>query len=184
MSFLVTWRDFRNAAASSLDIYDQQLSDDGRCGPNRAAYTEVRAQAFPDLDYGTENDRYLVAWQDYRAGMTAWDIYGRKVFPNGAPDGDAFAISTASRDQWLPAVAYNNDDNEFLTVWQDYRTGVSWNIAGQRVSGAGALVGVNFPIAATVGDEINPAVAYGGTAEQYFIVWSEGGNIFGRAYAP
>jgi hypothetical protein len=184
MSFLVTWRDFRNLAASSLDIYDQQLSDGGRCAPNRAVYTEIRAQTFPDLDYGTEDDHYLVVWQDDRAGATTWDIYARRVWPNGAPDGDAFALSAASQNQWLPAVAYNDDENEFFVVWQDYRNAAYWRIAGQRVSGGGALVGGNFPLADAGSDTIDPAVAYGGAAEQYLVVWSEGGNIYGRAYAP
>jgi hypothetical protein len=183
-SFLVTWRDFRNSGASSLDIYDQQLSNDGRCGLNRALYTEARAQSFPDLDYGTTDDRYLAVWQDDRAGATAWDIYGRRVLPNGLPDGEAFAISTAGHNQWLPAVAYNSNDNEFLVVWQDYRNGASWNIGGQRVSGAGALLGINFPVAATSGDELNPAVAYGATAGHYLVVWSQGGDLFGRACWP
>ena len=184
MSFLATWRDFRNNGASSLDIYDQQLSDIGLCGPNQAVYTGVRAQSYPDLDYGITDARYLVVWQDDQAATTAWDIYGRKVLPNGLADGDAFPISTASQNQWLPAVTYNSNDNEFLVVWQDYRIGANWHIAGQRVSGAGALLGANFPIAATGGDEISPAVAYGIVAGHYFVVWGQGGDIFARAYWP
>jgi hypothetical protein len=147
-------------------------------------YTGVRAQAFPDLDYGTSDDRYLVVWQDDQAAPTAWDIFARKKLPNGLPDGDAFPISTANQNQWLPAVTYNTNDNEFLVVWQDFRAGGNWNIAGQRVSGAGALLGGNFPIATTIGDETNPAVAYGVVAAHYFVVWEEGGNIFGRACIP
>jgi hypothetical protein len=184
LSFMVTWRDFRNGNASSLDIYDQQLDDVGVCGLNQYVYTGVRAQAFPDLDYGTTDDRYLVVWQDDQAATTAWDIYGRKTLPNGLPDGDAFPISTANQNQWLPAVAYNSTDNEFLVVWQDYRIGANWNVAGQRVTGTGNLVGGNFPIATTIGDEMNPADAFGGVAAHYFVVWEEGGNIFGRAFVP
>ena len=183
-SFMVTWRDFRNGDASSLDIYDQQLTDVGLCGLNQPVYTGGRAQAFPDLDYGASDDRYLIVWQDDQAATTAWDIYGRKTLPNGLPDGGAFPISTASQNQWLPAVAYNGNDNEFLVVWQDYRVGANWNIAGQRVSGAGVLLGGNFPIATAIGDEMNPAVAYGNVAAHYFVVWEQGGNIFGRAYWP
>ena len=109
------------------------------------------------------------------------DIYGRRMWPNGLPDGNAFAISAAGRNQPLPATVYNVSANEFLVVWQDFRNGVSWDIGAQRVSGAGALLDVNFPIAATGGDELNPAVAYGVTAGHYLVVWSEGGNIFARA---
>jgi hypothetical protein len=103
------------------------------------------------------------------------------MFPNGLPDGDAFAISTAGRNRLRPATVYNSGANEFLVVWQDFRNGVSWDVAAQRVSGAGALLDGNFPIAATAGDEVNAAIAYGATAGHYVVVWSQGGNIYARA---
>ena len=46
-------------------------------------------------------------------------------------------------------------------VWQDARNGVTdYNIYGQRVSASGTLLGDNFAMAATDGNQLEPAAAW------------------------
>jgi hypothetical protein len=69
-----------------------------------------------------------------------------------------------------------------LTVWHDLRAG-GLDVYGQRTSGLGALLPPgNFALAATPGNEQNPAVAYGSAADTYFVAWEKDTNIQGRAY--
>jgi len=107
---------------------------------------------------------------------------GGAIEPKAAPLGSDFRISdtlaTALDSQ--PAAAWNREANEYLVVWQDQRhlstRGVQ--ITAQRVSAAGASLGMNFAIggpAATAGQYL-PAVAWNETTDQYLVVWSDGRN--------
>jgi len=130
---------------------------------------------------------YLVVWQDARnLGSTAYDIYGQIVTSAGTFPGINFPISTASGDQWLPAVA-NDAEDQFLVVWQDSRYG-SWDVYGQRVSNAGNLLSDDFGISTAPSDQCFPALVYNSTEDKYLIVWQDhrSGNwdIYGQCISP
>ena len=75
--------------------------------------------------------------------------------------------------QYNPAVAYNDDDAQWLVVWHDGRNGTNYGIYGQRVDRNGTLLGFGAPI--TIWDDANslqnPAVAYDTTQRRYLVVW-------------
>lgn len=72
-----------------------------------------------------------------------------------------------------PAVAYNSQLQEYLVVWWNDRTGCD-DIAGQRVSKYGALIGPKIWIAhGCPADRRNSAVAYNSQDDEYLVVWNE-----------
>lgn len=95
--------------------------------------------------------------------------------PHGLdPAGDfEVAITTAGEWQGEAVVVYNATQDEYFVVWQDRRAGGQWDIYGQRVSGAGALVGANIPICVAADEQMWPRVAYNSAGNEYMVVWQE-----------
>jgi hypothetical protein len=74
-------------------------------------------------------------------------------------------------EEVTPAVAYNDDREEYLVVWYNDRPGND-DIRAQRVSKNGVLVGGPFYISAGDGAERRyPDVAYNIKDQQYLVVW-------------
>ncbi|HMB90884.1 MAG TPA: T9SS type A sorting domain-containing protein [Rhodothermales bacterium] len=78
-----------------------------------------------------------------------------------------------------PAVAYNSDLGEFLTVWSgDEDVDGAFEIYGQRLKATGERLGKVFRISdmgatdAPVFDALAPAVVYNDRAAEYLVVWS------------
>jgi hypothetical protein len=86
--------------------------------------------------------------------------------------GDPILVSGAANDQKHPALAYNGDDDEWLTVWSDYRNG-NWDIYGQRVQSNGSLAGGNFGVVVATGLQKYPDLAYNPDDDEYLVVWSD-----------
>lgn len=70
-----------------------------------------------------------------------------------------------------PSVAYNLNNGTYLVVWHNDRAGND-DIRGQRVDGAGNLLGSPFYISSGAGaDRTNPDVAYDDRNDQFLVVW-------------
>ena len=87
----------------------------------------------------------------------------------------------------VPA-AFNSQAEEFLISWDQF-VNTNWAVYDQRLSVDGMLLGENNPIIQGSDTFIEPAVAYNGDTNQYFITWRfQGGapgskgfnNAFGR----
>jgi hypothetical protein len=99
--------------------------------------------------------------------------------------GAEYQISTAlapDLDRYKPAVAYNSQRNEYLTVWHYHDTAHYW-IEARIENGRGEPVGVVGTIlhANTVG-VYQPAVAYNALNNEYLIVWMKNTNGDGKTY--
>jgi len=107
--------------------------------------------------------------------------------------------SDDSFEAWLPAVAYNSTEDEYLVVWSgdDDAGGLvdeEDEIFGQLVDAAtGAEIGADFRLSDMGPDgDVNyfalfPAVAYNSANNEYLVVWwgvdTLGGEIFGQRVA-
>ncbi len=115
---------------------------------------------------------YLVVGLDNRG--TTYDIYGARVSgTHGAVlDANGIAISTAGRDQYNPAVAWDGT-NYLVGAWQDYRSGGSYDIYGARIGGTdGTLLdAAGIVISAAVNAQEYPAVAWDGA--NYLVAWQD-----------
>jgi RHS repeat-associated protein len=78
-------------------------------------------------------------------------------------------------DQERPAIAYNSLTDEYLVVWQDYRSGSQWDVYGQRLADDGSLLGDNFLI---VADGHSPTIAYSPADEAYLVAFVRGNGVF------
>jgi len=91
-----------------------------------------------------------------------------------------FPIRQSATQDWLPAVAYNSSDHEYLVVWaEEVNLGPMWvnSVRGQRVGEDGTMIGNSFlifPIA------VNPAVAYNSGANEYLVAGNPGGGFIGQ----
>ncbi len=191
--YLVVWSDGRSdATGRGEDIYARLVGADGKpigaekliSGP--AALGDDRC---PAVAWGSTTGRYLVIWQDGR--NASWDTYGRLVGADGKPAGADFRISNSSSDDLCGDVAWGSSSNQFLVVWEDYRSySRGADVYGRLVGANGTPVGTaDFLISGpgATADDYAPAVAWGSTTKQYLVVWSDyrdyaarGADVYGR----
>jgi len=173
------WADSRNfgsdielvrfAGLSRLDATVRQVS------------TASFAQASPAVTISSSGTFFAV-WNDSRSGIDR-DIYGARFDTSGnVLDAGGRAISTATGDQLVPAIATSGVVS--LVVWQDRRNG-SFDIYGALLDNATGSVTLNdIAICTQAGDQGRPAVAYDATTSQFLVVWGDNRvatdpNIFG-----
>jgi hypothetical protein len=187
--YLVAWDDDRNSGITGKDIYGQLVCKDGTlCGPasdmNFVISNGITDQYHPSVAYDTVNQRYLVAWEDYRnTGTTVGDIYGQLLDEEGKFYGTAtgvnFVISNATYYQSTPSVAYDSANQRYLVAWQDYRNYATtvYDIYGQLIDKEGKFYGtapdVNFVISNETHDQASPTVAYDRANQKYLVAWTD-----------
>lgn len=183
---LIVWQK-NNGGGAGYDLYGRLLDSNGLLvGDSFAVETADANQQRPVLAANAAGDT-LVAWHDNRHGI--WDIFmGMKLAAGGW--GGVSKVHPAPGAQEKPQIAYNPDDDEYLVVWQDYRSSTNWDIYGQRIDGDGSLLGTNIAIDTTATKhQTRPQVAYG--ANEYLVVWqhyTDNNNttydVYGRTHQP
>jgi hypothetical protein len=179
------------ASGAQIGLNDFRLSDMGPDGDPDYGAAEVGLA----VAYNSVEDEYLVVWNaDDNTGALVdgeGEIFGQRVdgatgaevgandfrLSDMGPDGDPGYVA------WLPALAYNSADNEYLVVWQgDDNTGAlvddEYEVYGQRVEGnTGAEIGPDLRLS-DMGpdgdpdyDGVYPAVAYNSAQSEYLVVW-------------
>ncbi len=91
-----------------------------------------------------------------------------------------FQIRQGPGRDWLPAVAYNSTDHEYLVAWtEEYFTGAVWlnSVRAQRIAENGGMIGSPFMIF-SIG--VNPVVAYNSAANEYLVGFNPGGGFVGQ----
>jgi hypothetical protein len=92
-----------------------------------------------------------------------------------------FLIRQSPQQDWLPSVAYNADDHEYLVVWSEGMSyvGGSWinGVKAQRIGDDGSILGSPFVIFQY---GVNPVVAYNATAREYLVGFNPGGGFVGQ----
>ncbi|NTX17896.1 hypothetical protein HUA76_44800, partial [Myxococcus sp. CA056] len=115
-NYFVVWSDTRSSGTLS-DIYAGRVrASDGVAldGSGIPICAHPGAQGAPEVAF--DGTRYLVVWDDARAGAES-DIYGARVRASDRAvlDTGGFAISVAPRVQRSAAVTF--DGTQFLVVW-------------------------------------------------------------------
>jgi len=135
--------------------------------------------------YDSVNNRFLVVYAEF----DPVDIYGSLLGGDGELLLPSFPIANAPYKQLKPVVAYSPVTETYLVVWLDHRaddvSGI--DIYGQRISSEGVLLGENFLISTSGGNERRPAVAYDSVNDRFLVTWSAfpqgrnyAANVLGR----
>ena len=108
----------------------------------------------------------------------AWDeallrTNDRLVKPS-EPLESATQIISWEYDQIRPRVAYSNQADRYLVVWEDHHWGFGddWDIYGRFIGSDGVPLGSHFGISwEGAQHRLAPAVAYNSTSGEFLVVW-------------
>jgi len=177
-NFFAVWEDYRNTPGLP-DVYGARIKTDGTVlDSNGLAITQAQnGQYDPAIAFDGTN--LLVVWEDGRRSV--WpDIYGTRVKTDGTVlDVFDIAISTASKDQFAPALAF--DGTNYLVVWEDYRSSNNPDIYGARVSPAG-VVSDEGSVLRPPGNQTGLALARGSGNLLFLAYQGWAGNVGGKTY--
>jgi hypothetical protein len=122
-----------------------------------------------DVPMLCEGSRFQVAVAENLLGTLTYPIAIDPVV--GPAIGGGFAMAPQSQHE--PAVAWNSSASQYLVVWQDYRSGIGWDIYGTRVSGLwGAIRDPGgIAICTATNDQGWPRVASDGN--DWLVVWHD-----------
>jgi len=173
--YLVVWEDHHWGWGNDWDIIGRRVGADGTPldSEQGISWDGEKHRMAPDVAANTVNDEYLVVWE-YEFSSADHDIYARRVGSEGSPTGDEFAITTSTKTEGSPTVAYNPAANEYLVVWMKLEGSdefTNHDIVGQRVSADGSLLGASINIASSTIEETAPDVVCNSTNSQYIVVW-------------
>ena len=159
---------------------DYRLSDVG----TSSAYNAT----LPQVAYDPASNQYLVVFRadDNVGGLVAdeFEIFGQRLSALGAEVGaNDFRISamggTGNQDIGArkPAVAaLAGGGGGWLVTWEAYVSGQAFDIYGQYLDAQGNELGTDderlSDMTSGLRDAFRPAVAYGGGADQFLVVWS------------
>ncbi len=167
--FLVVWEDLRNG---NPDVYGTRVTSAGVVGdPNGLAISTTPSGESKPIVASNGGD-YLVVWEDLRNDATSSvDLYGTRVTSAGeVSDASGLALSTAADAQGNASVASNGAD--YLVVWEDFRSGQSFDVYGTRVTSAGEVSDTSgLALSTAANDQTEPSVASDGS--DYLVVWSD-----------
>jgi hypothetical protein len=186
--YLVVYAKYSVGPPDNFDIYGKIYRSDGTVYKDEFLITPSPNyyQQYPAAAFDSVNQRFLVVWADGRGGaVTGWDIYGQWINAEGTIDGSNFPICTAGNTQTKPAVAFDDQNQRFLIVWQDGRIFFNNDIFGRILKTDGSSLTADFQIGGSLLNQSSPAVAFDRTNQRYLIVWDEGPlmgttDIYGR----
>ncbi|KQC14084.1 MAG: hypothetical protein APR63_06170 [Desulfuromonas sp. SDB] len=88
----------------------------------------------PDICFN--QNHYLIIYRDYLSGH---GIYGTRVNTSGVViDTNGFEITNSANAKIRPNVC--SDNTNYLILWQDYFSGIDWNIYGNRIDSGGSVL--------------------------------------------
>ena len=171
----VVWGDARSGTG---DIYGARVSQAGAVlDPQGIAISAAPSvQWSPEVAFDGTN--YFAAWQDQRAGIELYDIYGARFTPSGSVlDGAGIPISTAPGWQETPSVAFGG--TTYVVSWQDERAGAGdSDIYGARVTEGGTLLdATGITVSIVANQQEAPSVAFDGT--NYLVTWYDDRPVSG-----
>ncbi len=165
--FFVVWADYRNGVTA--DVYGARVTAAGVVLDT--AGFPICADAGNQLQPAVASDgqNYFVVWQG--GGVSSIDIFGARVSATGAVlDPNGVIVSQATNNELNPAIS--GSPSGYLVVWQDYRSGTSYDIYGARVNTAGvALDPAGIAISTVAEDQLSPTVSADGTG--FMVAWQD-----------
>ncbi len=145
-----------------------------------AAGDQRRPAVAQNTAAGAPGDGFIVVWMSNVGG--GWDIYAQVWGCNKMPLSPPVVVSNPDGDALINDDIYPDVACGLLVcwvVWQSNRAG-NWDIVGQRVNGAGNLVGGNVALTTNPAPQHAVAIDYnplnGCAPDSFLAVWHDGRN--------
>jgi len=180
---ILSWQDHRNP--TGVDVYAQRLTAAGTIAEGwspggipvaLAPGDQLSPRMLPDGRGGA-----FVCWQDRRNG-TDFDLYLQRLTSSGAiapgwPDG-GLPVCDLAGNQSESALAPDGSGGVVI-AWQDWRSGIDYDIFAQRITAGGAIA-PGWPtggaaLCAAAADQRSPALAADGQGGA-FVAWRDRRN--------
>ncbi|MEW5759827.1 MAG: hypothetical protein AB1779_03565, partial [Candidatus Thermoplasmatota archaeon] len=164
----VVWR-------SGSDIYISNSTDGSTWGTNILVDNSGGICSSPAI--AIDKNNYIhVSWDDTRNGN--YDIFYAKSIDNGSTFGGNKRVDDTGSgisDQRYPDIAVDSSDNIHI-VWQDYRSGTTWDIYYAKSIDGGSSFGTNKKVDdSTSGAQDNPSIAVD-VNNKIHVSWSDTRN--------
>jgi hypothetical protein len=163
----------------STDDYDIRARRVGWNGaymsPEFGINADIDKQWYPAVTYNSENDEYLIVYENYWAGGLR-DIDAQRVRASdgvllGPPSG--YNVATAPNTvRRLPDVAYNAARNQYLIAYVYQASATDGHIFGKIASSNFGMLSSEIIICGDSYDQNSPAVVSG--PDEYLTVWEDG----------
>ena len=151
-------------------ITARSLSGTGAIGSTFQVRRHTNERWSPAIAHRAGTDEYLAVWTD-QYFFPQRDIYGQRLRSDRTLAGGMLVIGPGAKGQENPSVAFNTQRSEYLAVWQDFRSGVEYDIYARRISATGQLLGQEIVIATEGRLKSHPDVVYSPARDEYFVVW-------------
>ena len=140
---------------------------------NEAVGTLLLSEQFgvvgePDICYNGEDQHFMAVW-DAWVQATGWDVWGHGLTINMQAATQRLVLERTSAAHRYPRVAYSPQGDKYLVVWQDGRSGVTWDIYGRFLARNGATSGAALPIYAGPYTDSRPSVAAQGNGAAFLV---------------
>ncbi len=180
--FFVAWEHYdtvANPTADTKDIKARTVVQNGNqftLGSVIDVCVASNAQADPNVQYDSVNNRFCVAWEDARNGITNYNIYARLYDTSGNPVGSEKAIATTTYSEFEPWVAFDPVHDHYMIVWEEgltYDNGpfsIKAGIFDQNLNQIGSTITI-----ATGSDSIDynyPCVEFAPLTQRFLVTWN------------
>jgi hypothetical protein len=177
--FLVVWAE--EVVPGRREIYGQRTGLDGALHGNaiRIAYDSSVDCWSPAVAYSPTHDKYLVVFTQKITSNVDFDIRAKFVSWDGGSINEIIIDTSSNTRHWYPAVSYNQQSDEFLVIYEYYKTGTDGReiIAQRRKASDGSQLGVTSTIAGGTGEVRRIAkVAHNSTRNEYLLAYTYAAN--------
>jgi len=168
---------------SDYDIYARRVKWDGSwMSAEISVNLDAAKQWYPAVAYNSQNDEYLVVYENYWSGSLR-DIAAQRVASDGVLLSWRNIATAPNTVRRLPDVAYNATRNEYLIAYTYQYNPTDGDIYGKVASANLGTLGTEMYIADTTFNQDGVALAAG--PNEYLAVWEDGPStthrtIFGR----
>lgn len=178
-SLVVVWSGASREDASG--VYARRFSTTGQpLGPQVLLHTpDAVRHDFPSVDVAQDGSIY-VTWSRRTGGDSAWDIFVRKLNSQLQPLSEPLLIGASAQHPELAGTQVRSriatlPNGESIVTWSAFDPSQQqWNIAAQRLSAAGTLIGEPFRVNRQSGGvQKDPDIAVSSDG-RFVISWTRG----------
>lgn len=151
-----------DTTAGKDKVYGRFISPSGTIGSEITISSGYGNNGINNVAFDGAN--FFVVWNNH-ANNT--EVKGRFVSQSGIPGTEITVKASGNPNDNPLSVAF--DGANYLVVWTDQVSGNNWDVFGQLVTPAGALLGGVIIISTATGQQIAPGASFDGT--NYLVSW-------------